>query len=42
VRVYERLEPQTSLADLAAQPHLPPKDWALEKTSSWINYFKRS
>ena len=41
VRVYERLAPQTTLADLAALPHLPPKDWALEKTSSWINYFRR-
>ena len=40
VRVYERLDPQTTLTDLAAQPHLPPKDWALEKTSSWINYFR--
>jgi methylenetetrahydrofolate reductase (NADPH) len=40
VRVYERLDPQTTLADLAALPHLPPKDWALEKTSSWINYFR--
>lgn len=40
VRVYERLDPQTTLADLAALPHLPPKDWALDKTSSWINYFR--
>ncbi len=39
VRVYERLDTKTT-ADLAAQAHLPPKDWALEKTSSWINFFR--
>lgn len=39
VRVYERLAPQTTLALLVAQPPLPPKDWALEKTSFWINLF---
>lgn len=41
VRVYERLDPQTTLRSLAAPPHLPPKDWALEQTSAWINFFKK-
>ncbi|XCN72073.1 MAG: methylenetetrahydrofolate reductase C-terminal domain-containing protein [Candidatus Electrothrix aestuarii] len=39
VRVYNRLENDTTLADLAAPPHLPPKDWQREKTSSWVNFF---
>ena len=41
VRVYERLAPQTTLRSLADQPHLPPKDWALEKNSAWINFFSK-
>jgi methylenetetrahydrofolate reductase (NADPH) len=41
VQVYERLAPQTTLKSLVAPPHLPPKDWALEKTSSWINFFRK-
>ncbi len=40
VRVYQRLDRKTTLAGLADMPILPPKDWALEQTSSWINYFK--
>lgn len=40
VRVYQRLDRKTTLARLADTPILPPKDWALERTSSWINYFK--
>ncbi len=39
VRVYDRLPPDTTISSLTRQPALPPKDWALEKTSSWINYF---
>ena len=39
VRVYERLDPQTTVSSLAALPPLPPKDWALEKTSFWVNWF---
>ena len=39
VRVYRRLAPQTDLDDLGMAPVLPPKDWALERTSSWINFF---
>jgi methylenetetrahydrofolate reductase (NADPH) len=38
-RVYERLDPQTTLQSLAAPPHLPPKDWALENSSFWISFF---
>jgi len=41
-RIYERLDPQTTVSTLAAPRHLTPKDWALEKTSSWINHFKSS
>jgi methylenetetrahydrofolate reductase (NADPH) len=40
VRVYKRLDPQTTLAKLT-DAALPPKDWALKNTSSWINYFSR-
>lgn len=40
VRVYCRLDRSTSIETLAAQPTLPPKDWGLEKSSSWINYFQ--
>ncbi len=42
VRVYDRLDPQTTIKTLTDSPPLPPKDWALEKTSSWINYFKNN
>ncbi len=40
VRVYKRLDPKTSLDDLGMARILPPKDWALERTSSWINFFQ--
>ena len=39
VRVYKRLDRQSTLTSLAARPHLPPKDWQREKTSSWVNFF---
>ncbi|MCI5160040.1 MAG: hypothetical protein D3906_16770, partial [Candidatus Electrothrix sp. AUS1_2] len=38
VRVYNRLERNTALADLAVPPDMPPKDWQREKTSSWVNF----
>lgn len=41
VRVYERLDQQTTLQHLAALPHLPPKDWALEHSSFWISFFTK-
>lgn len=41
VRVYERLDAQSSVRSLTDCPHLPPKDWALDNTSSWINYFQK-
>ncbi len=40
VRVYLRLDQKTTLEDLAGAPILPPKDWSLEHSSSWINYFQ--
>ncbi len=40
VRVYERLDPHATIETLTEPPALHPKDWALEKTSSWINHFK--
>ncbi|MDU9048294.1 MAG: methylenetetrahydrofolate reductase C-terminal domain-containing protein [Candidatus Electrothrix sp. Rat3] len=39
VRVYNRLDNRTTLASLVDPPHLPPKDWRREKTSSWVNFF---
>ncbi len=39
VLVYDRLSPDITIRSLADRPALPPKNWALEKTSSWINYF---
>lgn len=42
VRVYDRLDPHTTIETLTEDPPLPPKDWALEKTSSWINHFKNN
>lgn len=39
VRVYHRLEPATGLEQLSTLPYLAPKDWALDQTSSWINFF---
>jgi methylenetetrahydrofolate reductase (NADPH) len=38
VRVYERSEPSSTLQQLSTS-FLPPKDWALEHTSSWINFY---
>lgn len=40
VRVYLRLDRKSSIHSLGAQPILPPKDWALQNSSSWINYFQ--
>ena len=40
VRMYQRLDPNTTLEDLAGAPILPPKDWSLEQGSSWINFFQ--
>ena len=41
VRVYARLEPDSTIETLTESPSLPPRNWAMEKTSSWINYFKK-
>lgn len=42
VRVYDRLDPHTTLETLTESTDLHPKDWAQEKTSSWINHFKNN
>ncbi len=39
IKVYRRLDKSLTINDLADQPDLPPKDWALEESSSWINFF---
>ncbi len=39
VRVYKRLPRNSSIETLGKQPILPPKDWALDQSPSWINYF---
>lgn len=40
VKVYRRLDKSLTISDLASQPDLPPKDWALEGRSSWMFFFK--
>lgn len=40
VRVYNRVDPKISITELGPHPPLPPKNWALERSSSWINYFQ--
>ena len=39
VRVYARLDQETTIHDLGHAPVLPPKDWSLDQSSSWLNYF---
>ncbi|MHB1349471.1 MAG: methylenetetrahydrofolate reductase C-terminal domain-containing protein [Desulfobulbaceae bacterium] len=39
VRVYNRVDPAATLVQLGNLPHLPPKDWSLNQTSSWINFY---
>ncbi len=39
VRVYGRLARESTVESLGKAPSLPPKDWSLDQTSSWINYF---
>ncbi len=38
VRVYNRLPPGCTMEELGSRPLSPPKNWALDKTSSWINF----
>ena len=38
VRSYHR-GPDPDCNELHASPVLPPKDWSLDRTSSWLNYF---
>lgn len=39
VRVYNRLPPQSTTKELGQLPYLPPKNWKLDQTSSWINFY---
>ena len=39
VRVYNRVEPETTVHQLGQLPVMLPKNWALDQTSSWINYY---
>lgn len=39
VRVYNRADPASTPEQLGGSPFLPPRNWALDGTSSWINYF---
>ena len=39
VRVYNRVNPGTTLEQLGNRPYLHPKNWALDHTSSWINFY---
>jgi methylenetetrahydrofolate reductase (NADPH) len=39
VRVYNRLPADTSIESFGKQPGMPPKDWALDQSPSWINYY---
>jgi len=39
VRVYDRLPADTTIESLGSETILPPKNWALDRSSSWINYF---
>ena len=38
VRAYERLKPYGEEAGLRG-PYIPPRNWALDRTSSWASYF---
>ena len=39
VRVYNRVDPSSTLEELGSQPYMHPKNWALDQTSSWINFY---
>ncbi|OQX14732.1 MAG: hypothetical protein BWK76_14240 [Desulfobulbaceae bacterium A2] len=41
VRVYERARCPADATALGQSPSLPPKDWSLERGSSWINFFTK-
>ena len=40
VRLYPRMSP-AEMKELGSFPPLPPKDWRLNNSSSWINFFTR-
>jgi methylenetetrahydrofolate reductase (NADPH) len=39
VRVYDRMEPSANIEKIGKLPILPPKNWALDQTCSWINFY---
>lgn len=39
VRVYNRVESTATVERLGKTAYLPPKNWALDQTSSWINFY---
>jgi methylenetetrahydrofolate reductase (NADPH) len=39
VRVYNRLDPHSDIENLGSLPFMHPKNWALDQTSSWINFY---
>lgn len=39
VRVYNRVDDSSTPEQLGNTPFLPPRNWALDQDSSWINYF---
>lgn len=39
VRVYDREDRDSTVERLGGTPCLPPKNWALDQTSSWINFY---
>lgn len=39
VRVYDRADRSSTVELLGRTPYLPPKNWALDQTSSWINFY---
>jgi methylenetetrahydrofolate reductase (NADPH) len=39
VRVYNRVDRFATPERLGSTPFLPPRNWALDQNSSWINYF---
>ena len=39
VREYNREDTKSTIGSLAGKPYLPPKNWALDQTSSWINFY---
>ena len=41
VRLAGRVQPHCTTTGHLSRPILPPKDWSLDQSSSWINHFRR-